>query len=299
MIFCDSSVMSPESPTEDPVRCAVALAEFDTWRDEIVTFCATVILSSACRIRLPAFQVIELPLSDELVPPFVTPVLRSISALISNAAGSINTVPCCPFCADADKDPPDKATTLRAENSTNPPSPDMPPSADKREPAARSLLFSAITRISPPELLWPWPSAEITAPAPTEIFSPARMAITPASFWSAPSAWTRPDRLMSVTADRLILGATACISITLPVAPAGTVFIFTTEPIFTRACSPAVSCPVISSCPEATLIWSTAFTWPRISITPVLESGAPLSRTVCNCGAEITFPAPNIEFMKS
>ena len=155
MIFCDSKVISPESPIDAPVRCAVALEEFETWREEIVTFCETVMLSSACRIRLPAFQVIELLLSDELVPPLATPVSRSISALISRAAGSISTVPCWPFWADADKDPPDRATTLRAENSTNPPSPELPPSADRRAPAARSLLFSAITRMSPPELFWP------------------------------------------------------------------------------------------------------------------------------------------------
>ena len=163
-----SSVISPDAPVDAPVRWSLALEGLATWRDEMVMLLPIVILSSACSVRLPADHVS--PASESLSPPSVD-VLRRILAEIAIASGSISTSPIAPFWADAESEPPASSTTWRAENSTKPPSPLVPPSAERRAPACRVERPSAMTYTSPPDELSPRPDAEISAPRPAMILS--------------------------------------------------------------------------------------------------------------------------------
>ena len=90
VMFCASNVISPEAAIELSLRCAVALVALATTRLDTVTFEDKVILSSACKVRLPAFQLVPPP---EVPPSAFAPSLRSKSAEITIFCGSIRMSP--------------------------------------------------------------------------------------------------------------------------------------------------------------------------------------------------------------
>ena len=119
VIDCAVNVMSPESPTDRSLRCALASAELLTTRLDTVLFAEMVILLSASSVRLPAFQLVPAP-SDAPPSPDVS---RNKSLEIMMFSGSIRIWPFVPDTEDADSFPPANSTVPRAENSTNPASP--------------------------------------------------------------------------------------------------------------------------------------------------------------------------------
>ena len=88
IIFCDCRVISPESAIDASLICAEASDAFVTRRLDTTMPEATVILSSACKVRLPAFQLSE----AVSVPPEDVLFLR-IWLFTSIDAGSISTAP--------------------------------------------------------------------------------------------------------------------------------------------------------------------------------------------------------------
>ncbi len=95
--------MSPDAPVELSFRWAAALLALATCRLETVTFADRVILSSACKVRLPAFQLVPPP---DRPPLAFAPSLRNKSDAIMIFCGSIRMLPCAPFSDAADRLPP-------------------------------------------------------------------------------------------------------------------------------------------------------------------------------------------------
>ena len=135
-----------------------------------------VMVSSACKVKAPAFHVVPPP----VLPPLLSVLSRNKSALITISSGSIKIAPCAPLAAAADSWPPASSTVLRAENSTKPPSPIEPPSAETTAPDDRVERLSAMMMTLPPSLLIPRPSAEIFAPSASAISPPALIDTSPA-----------------------------------------------------------------------------------------------------------------------
>ena len=144
-MFFDCNVISPEAAIELSLRWALALDEFVTRRLDTVTELPNRIVSVACNVRLPAFQLVLLspvPPSDE--------ASRNRSEEIVMLSGSIKTEPATPLLAAADKVPPASSTVPMAENSTKPPSPETPPSARICDPAIKVAVSSAKMMTLPP-----------------------------------------------------------------------------------------------------------------------------------------------------
>ena len=202
VIFCASRVILPDAPIELSLRCAVALVALATTRLDTVTLDDRVILSSACKVRLPAFQLVPPP---EVPPSAFAPSLRSKSAEITIFWGSIRISPCGPFSELAERLPPASATVSRAENSTNPPAPLVLALALIAAPLLRVDVPCAITTTEPAS---PPPAAlAVTdAPAPSVISPSASNWIEPASPPLWPSALTSPVMIISSSAASLVSG---------------------------------------------------------------------------------------------
>ena len=217
VIFCASRVILPDAPIELSLRCAVALVALATTRLDTVTLDDRVILSSACKVRLPAFQLVPPP---EVPPSAFAPSLRSKSAEITIFWGSIRISPCGPFSELAERLPPASATVSRAENSTNPPAPlvlallVLAPLALAPLVLALALIAAPLLRVDVPcaitttEPASPPPAAlAVTdAPAPSVISPSASNWIEPASPPLWPSALTSPVMIISSSAASLVSG---------------------------------------------------------------------------------------------
>ena len=106
-MFFDCKVISPDAAIELSFRCAVALDAFVTRRDDTVTLLDSRMVSVACKVRLPAFQLVLLspdpPAADASRKRFEEMVILS---------GSIRTDPAVPLVALADSAPPVSYTHL-------------------------------------------------------------------------------------------------------------------------------------------------------------------------------------------
>ena len=213
VMFCASNVIFPEAPVELSLRCAVALAALATTRLDTVTFEDKVILSSACRVRLPAFQLVPPP---EAPPSAFAPSLRNKSAEITIFCGSIKMSPWRPFSAFADRLPPASSTVSRAENSTKPPAPLPLASALIAAPLRSVEVPCAMTTTEPASP--PLAAFAVTdAPAPSVISPSASNWIVPASPPLCPSALTSPVIIISSNAASLLSGTTTPSSDTIEV----------------------------------------------------------------------------------
>ena len=235
-------------------------------------------------------------LSLSPIPPAAV-ASRNKSAEITISSGSINTAPSVPSRAAAERLPPASSTSRMAENSTNPPSPLVPPSAERRAPRPKIAASSAKVMTVPPSELAPTPSAERSAPDDNVISSPARTSTLPASMPAAPSAPRRPAISTSSSALIEMPASTPDKSTIAPDRPDDSrlmrLSIETTAlvPVSTRPVT-RTSLAVIAAPPVALIV-------PLTDIRPCDDNGTWLSWTSVTLGALIIPLAPNILFMKS